>query len=73
MFNQYAEIDWPGEGIGTTLFDLSGLYNILIFGILLIAGIIAFKYLPGKTFPLLVGGGLMLLGFAVLMGYIQVI
>lgn len=54
------------------IIDLSPLYKIIIFGILLFAGIIAFKYVPGKKLNLIIALGLIGLGFGILLNKIYV-
>jgi len=62
-------VDWPGFG---DIIDLSPLYDILFFGIMLFGGILAFKMLP-RGLNIIVGFGLIIVGFAELLGYIQVV
>lgn len=60
------------EDIFGTVFDVAQIYNF-IFGIVLIfAGIISFKYLPGFIGKL-IAFGMLLAGFAIALGYLVVI
>ena len=63
-----ADFDWSGIG---DLIDISPLQDILIFGILLIAGILAFKFIP-RPFNWLGGLGLIGIGVAILLGYVTI-
>jgi hypothetical protein len=67
---EFPEIEWP---IDWPALDLSPLYNLVLFAIFLFAGIMAFRYVPGKNFRLIAGFGLIALGVAVLMGWLVVI
>ena len=49
--------------------NLSPLYNLISGAILIFAGLLSFKYVPGKLFAFLVGAGLMVAGGAIALGY----
>ena len=63
-----ADFEWPDF---STIIDISPLQDILIFGILLIAGILAFKFIP-RPFNWLGGLGLIGIGVAILLGYVTI-
>ncbi len=56
---------WPFD----IIFDFSWLYNLVLGCFMILAGIIALGMVPGKLLKLLIGGGLMIGGAAIVFGY----
>ena len=62
---------WYDDLFGPVI-DLSPFYNMLFGIVLIFAGIISFKYLPGFIGKL-IAFGMLLAGFAIALGYLVVI
>ena len=52
--------------------DLGPAYNMMLGGILVFAGLFALWAVPGKMIKLIVGGGMIIGGLALMMGYVAV-
>jgi hypothetical protein len=63
---------WPFDGLFPPLVDFSPWYNLILGAILIFAGLIGFKYIPGKI-GTLIALGLLGVGLAVATGYLVIL
>ena len=49
--------------------NLSPIYNLILGAVMIFAGLVSFKMIPGKLFSFLVGAGLMVAGGLIAIGY----